>query len=140
MKVSYNEGLATHISPESCGERSNALAEALAGESTGGLLSSENTFFRVPTSWSGREGKIRDGENGESSCDPAESNNLACAEASYARIGRSGEFPLLEDWSRKGGAHTLDVYATRKSDSNIVPERQANKVTLSLRSLGREGR
>lgn len=140
MKVSHNEGLATHINPESCGGCGNTLAEALIGESTGGLMSSEKTLIRVPTLWNDREGHICDGENGESSCDPAESKNLACAEASYAGTGRSGKLPLLEEWSRKGGAHTIDVYATRKSDSNIVPKKQANKVAMPQRSLGREGR
>jgi|SaaInl4_150m_RNA_FD_contig_51_408770_length_631_multi_9_in_0_out_0_1 hypothetical protein len=56
MKESYDEGLANHISLESCGNCSNAMAEALTEESTGGLLSSEITNFQVPTSWFGREG------------------------------------------------------------------------------------
>ena len=56
MKESYGEGLANHISLESCGDCSNAVAEALTEGSTGGLLSSEITNFRVPTSYSGREG------------------------------------------------------------------------------------
>ena len=58
MKESYGEGLANHTSLESCGDCSNALAEALTEESTGGLLSSEITTSRVPTSWSGREGNM----------------------------------------------------------------------------------
>lgn len=56
MKESYGEGLANHTSLESCGNCSNAVAEALTEGSTGGLLSSEITNSRVPTSWSGREG------------------------------------------------------------------------------------
>ncbi len=31
MKESYDEGLANHIGPESCGGGSNAMAEALTG-------------------------------------------------------------------------------------------------------------
>ena len=58
MKESYGEGLANHTSLESCGVCSNALAEALTEGSTGGLLSSEITTSRVPTSWSGREGNM----------------------------------------------------------------------------------
>ncbi len=58
MKESYSEGLANHTSLESCGDCSNALAEALTEGSTGGLLSSEITSSRVPTSWSGREGNM----------------------------------------------------------------------------------
>lgn len=56
MKESYGEGLANHTSLESCGNCSNAVAEALTEGSTGGLLSSEITNSRVPTTWSGWEG------------------------------------------------------------------------------------
>lgn len=56
MKESYGEGLANHTSLESCGNCSNAVAEALTEGSTGGLLSSEITNFRVPTTWSVWEG------------------------------------------------------------------------------------
>ena len=56
MKESYGEGLANHISLESCGNCSNVMAEALTEGSTGGLLSSEITSFRVPTTWSDGEG------------------------------------------------------------------------------------
>jgi hypothetical protein len=45
MKESYGEGLANHTSLESCGNCSNAVAEALTEGSTGGLLSSEITTF-----------------------------------------------------------------------------------------------
>ena len=56
MKESYGEGLANHTSLESCGNCSNAMAEALTEGSAGGLLSSEITSSRVPTTWSGGEG------------------------------------------------------------------------------------
>ncbi len=59
MKESYGEGLANHTSLESYGDCSNTLVEALTEGSTGGLLSSEITTSRVPTSWSGREGNMR---------------------------------------------------------------------------------
>ena len=58
MKESYGEGLANHISLESCGNCSNVMAEALTEGSTGGLLSSEITTSRVPTTWSGWEGNM----------------------------------------------------------------------------------
>ena len=58
MKESYGEGLANHTSLESCGDCSNALAEALTEGSTGGLLSSEITNSRVPTTWFGWEGNM----------------------------------------------------------------------------------
>jgi len=56
MKESYGEGLANYTSLESCGNYSNVVAEALTEGSTGGLLSSEITSFRVPTTWSDGEG------------------------------------------------------------------------------------
>ena len=56
MKASYGEGLANRTSLESCGNCSNATAEALTEGSAGGLLSSEITSSRVPTTWSDGEG------------------------------------------------------------------------------------
>ena len=35
LKVSYDEGLAIHISPESCTGDDNIIGEALTGESVG---------------------------------------------------------------------------------------------------------
>jgi len=52
MKESYGEGIANHTSLESCGNCSNAVAEALTEGSIGGLLSSEITNSRVPATWS----------------------------------------------------------------------------------------
>ena len=49
MKESYQKGVANHLSPESCLDDLRGRGEALAGESTGGLLSSENTTFRRPS-------------------------------------------------------------------------------------------
>ena len=56
MKESYGEGLANHTSLELCGNCSNAMAEALTEGNAGGLLSSEITSSRVPTTWSDGEG------------------------------------------------------------------------------------
>jgi hypothetical protein len=38
MKESYDEGVANHIDPESCGGGSNAMAEALTGVRAGRVL------------------------------------------------------------------------------------------------------
>ena len=56
MKASYGEGLANHTNLESCGNGSNLMAEALTEGSAGGLLSSEITSSRVPSTWSDGEG------------------------------------------------------------------------------------
>ena len=50
MKVPYDEGLASHIGPESCAGDREGAGEALTGESAGRALSRESEFnFRVPT-------------------------------------------------------------------------------------------
>jgi len=52
MQEPYNEGVAHHVGPESCGGRGDATAEALTGESAGRLFSSEIIQIREPTLWS----------------------------------------------------------------------------------------
>jgi hypothetical protein len=99
MKVLYNEDLANHVSPESCGGVGNHMAEALTGENAGGLSSSEITSFRVPTSCTGREGHTFSGITCKQLSDPAESKNLACMEASCAKIGRSRNLPSCNSWN-----------------------------------------
>jgi hypothetical protein len=42
MKVSYDEGVASHVGPESCGDDRKVIAEALTGEGAGRVLSLEN--------------------------------------------------------------------------------------------------
>jgi len=52
MREPYDEGLANHIGPESCGGASNGAAEALTGVRTGQVLSREMlAYSRVPTKW-----------------------------------------------------------------------------------------
>ena len=43
MEVSYKKGIASHHGPESCLDRQQCDGEALTGENTGVLKSSENT-------------------------------------------------------------------------------------------------
>jgi hypothetical protein len=42
MEVSCNEGVASHVGPESCGDDRKVIVEALTGESAGRVLSLEN--------------------------------------------------------------------------------------------------
>jgi hypothetical protein len=74
VQVSYDEGLAIHIGPESCAVAREGLGEALTGERIGQPLSRERVLFWVPTpcKWrkathpgassraSGRPGVVRD--------------------------------------------------------------------------------
>jgi hypothetical protein len=44
MKVSCDEGIASHVGPESCGDDRKVILEALTGESAGRVLSLENVM------------------------------------------------------------------------------------------------
>ena len=58
MKEPHNEGLASHVGPESCGAHRKVLIEALTGESAGQVLSCEIRQSRRPTLLSKAEGNI----------------------------------------------------------------------------------
>ena len=49
MRVSYDEGVAIHIGPESCAGAREGFGEALTGERIGQPLSRERVLSRVPT-------------------------------------------------------------------------------------------
>jgi RNA-directed DNA polymerase len=52
MKESYDQGIASHIGPESCAEDRKGLSEALTGVRAGRLLSREMVLeSRVQTLW-----------------------------------------------------------------------------------------
>ena len=45
MKEPYNEGVANHIDPESCGHVGNGMPEALTGAHAGRVLSRESLYI-----------------------------------------------------------------------------------------------
>lgn len=45
MQEPYNEGLANHIAPESCGYTGNGISEALTGVHAGRVLSRVSSYF-----------------------------------------------------------------------------------------------
>ena len=49
MQVHHDEGVATHIGPESCAVAREGLGEALTGGRVGQPLSRESFLFLVPT-------------------------------------------------------------------------------------------
>ena len=49
MQVHYDEGIASHIGPESCAGGREAVREALTGDHTGQPSSRERTSSRMPT-------------------------------------------------------------------------------------------
>ena len=46
MQVSCDEGVASHVDPESCGDDRKVVVEALTGERAGRVLSLENLMLR----------------------------------------------------------------------------------------------
>lgn len=59
MKVPYDEGIASHIGPESCADARKGIGEALTGEKAGQVLSRENGFKSgVPTTSTCPEGNM----------------------------------------------------------------------------------
>jgi len=93
MQESYVEGLATHDAPESCLDYPQGSGEALTGERTGGLLSSEISQIQMSTRLGAGEDNISITAKRKVMQDLAESVNLACAEAFYAKIGIPGKLP-----------------------------------------------
>ena len=75
MKVPYSEDIASHSGPEPHGGCGNTTADAWVGGSAGGALSSEITFFRVPTLLPGGEGNIDHSVICELWANPAESKH-----------------------------------------------------------------
>jgi hypothetical protein len=61
MKESYDEGLASHIGPESCGVVRENAVEALTGVRAGWVLNPESSRTGVPTRilWRGRPYRTR---------------------------------------------------------------------------------
>jgi hypothetical protein len=82
MKESYEQGLASHLGPESYADGGNAMGVAMTGVHAGQPLSSEISTFRVPTLSDAGEGHMRHDANGESWGDAAESKTLCMRENS----------------------------------------------------------
>jgi len=87
MKESYEQGLASHLGPESYADGGNAVGVAMTGVHAGQVLSSEISTFRVPTLSDCGEGHMRRDVNGESWRDAAESKTL-CMRGSSRRENR----------------------------------------------------
>lgn len=51
MEVSHDEGVANHIGPESCGDGSNSMAEALTGDVRAEYRAVKCLYSRVLTIW-----------------------------------------------------------------------------------------
>ena len=135
MKESYREDDAHHSGPESCLDGPRGRGEALTGENTGGLLSSEITSSRMPTRWCAGEGNtsgndgsrvavgfggvIEPGMCGRSLCENRETSAGSSPTDSDGRLDTMGKVN-----SRKPMECTAE-----ESDGAIVPQTPANNGT-----------
>ena len=87
------KGLATHHGPESCLDNLQRHGEALTGESTGAVLSSEITTIRRQTLLNEGECDINHTVMARYGWLRRNQRPAACVEALYAGIGRPGRLP-----------------------------------------------
>lgn len=129
MKELYREGVAIHSGPESCVCNREVVGEALTGESAGQPLSCEIQNSSVPTLLSEAEGYTLDGVKSEPFKDLAQSETLSMHGHSLHGSREVLEVPSVcsEGRLEKATNHTSNMYASRKSDSCVVPEKQPNK-------------
>jgi len=124
------EGSANHTSLESCGNCSNAMAEALTEGSTGGLLSSEITTSRVLTSWSGREGNMSFSvmQVGDQPGGVLEPGMCGHSLRGNREIRKFSLDLIPKERSGKVENRTTGMKGLRKSDSLIVSKKPLNKI------------
>ena len=89
MKEPDEEGVASHLGPESCAGRREAAGEALTGGSAGAVLSCDIRNFGVPTQLRYAEGHIVRDVYRESRSNPAQSETRSMRGRSSSELGRS---------------------------------------------------
>jgi hypothetical protein len=90
MKVSCNEGVASHVGPESCGDDRKVVVEALTGESAGRVLSLENVMLWGADAFLSCGRQQRPFQQGEgTNRTPRGHRPRARTEALHAEAGRS---------------------------------------------------
>ena len=129
MKESYNEGLASHIGPESCVGGRKIDGEALTGAHAGQVSSCEISSG-TPTPLSEAEGNIAGGVRGKPSTGPAQSQTLS-THGNFLHGNReiprvSADENGMADRSEKATCRPSDLHALGKSDDCVVPELSAN--------------
>ena len=129
MKVPYGEGVAIHTGPESCGGVCEDMAEALAGESVGQVLSCERKYyFRMPTASICTEGNTVHCDNASNGLVLRGLRPWACTETFRTGTGRSRS--RLRKWHRgprrESERSTSAMNGGGKSDRSIVPKKPSN--------------
>jgi len=125
MKELYREGLATHPGPDN----RKAVGEALTGGSAGQPLSCEINKSSVPTLLSEAEGNNSDDAISESFESLAQSETLSMHGHSLHGNREILEVPFAKTEGRleKAINRKSNMYASRKSDNCVLPEKQPNK-------------
>jgi hypothetical protein len=127
MKVSCNEGIASHVGPESCGEDRKVLIEALTGESAGRVWSLENVTLWGADDFASCGRQQRSVRYGEGRTHPTWSKT-PCTHRSISRGSR--EIQVLARHvagpRRESERSTTAMNGPWKSDEPIVPAKLAN--------------
>ena len=135
MKESYREDDAHHSGPESCLDDPRGRGEALTGESTGGLLSSEITSSRIPTRWSAGEGNISGNDRTRVTTEfggviePGMCGRSLCENREISAGSNPTDSDGRLDTMGKVNSRTLMERTAEKSDGVIVPQTPANNGT-----------
>jgi hypothetical protein len=107
MQEPHGEGVTTHTDPKLCGPAGNGRTEALAGESTGRVLSRVilDEQFGVPMLSKMSEGKTEPIISVRWARTPRGRRPQACADALCAGTGRSLVWPGKGNQARAGNPH-----------------------------------
>ena len=87
------KGIARHHGPESCLDIQQWNGEALTGESTGAVMSSEITLIRRLTLLNEGESNINHTAKARNGWLRRNQRPAACVEALYTGVGRPGKLP-----------------------------------------------
>ncbi len=104
MKEPYGKGIANHSNPESCAGHGNMTGEALIRAHAGQPLSSEITFFGVPTLYLHGEGYMSGDAIRKTPQDVAESKTLSMRGNSM-----NGNWETLETPAPQGAGRSEKV-------------------------------
>ena len=137
MKESYREDDAHHSGPESCLDDPRGRGEALTGESTGGLLSSEITSSRMPTRCSAGEGNISGNDPTRVTTgfggviEPGMCGRSLCENREISAGSNQTDSDGRLDSMGKVNSRTPMERTAEKSDGAIVPQTPANNGTAA---------
>ena len=128
MKVSCNEGVASHVGPESCGDDRKVVVEALTGESAGRVLSLENLILPSADAvmTGGRQQLMSRYRKGFPYSAWSETlrtrQSISCGSREIPRLACRRAGPRIEPARGTSAMHGLG-----RSDGFVVPAKSSNK-------------